>query len=234
MTVTATEPPAAPPSAAPPCETFADLHARLGGVPLSRIRCQPPPGTATEADVLLRPNGEKRLFELVEGTLVEKPMGWYESIVALVLSQLLLNFLDEHDLGVASGPDGTVRLAPGLVRIPDVAFFSWERFPNRQRPAQRVPALVPDLAVEVLSAGNAEAEMEGKLNEYFSTGVRLVWYVDPEPRTVRVYTSPTEFRLLTEDDTLEGGAVLPGLRLSIREWFARAWRQGSPEGGFTP
>ena len=76
-------PPPAEPDPAPP-ETLADLHQRLGGVPLERIRCQPPPGTATEADVLLRPNGEKRLFELVDGVLVEKPMGLHEARLAAV------------------------------------------------------------------------------------------------------------------------------------------------------
>src|SRR6266498_1901321 len=81
-------------------ETLADLHQRLGGVPLDRIRCQPAPGTATEADVLVRPNGEKRLFELVDRVLVEKPMGFYESVLAAVLIQILRNFLDQYDLGV--------------------------------------------------------------------------------------------------------------------------------------
>lgn len=228
MTITAAESPAAPSPATAPCETFADLHARLGGVPLSRIRCQPPPGTATEADLLPRPGGEKRLLELVEGTLVEKVMGFYEARLAAVLIYLLERFLERHNLGVVAGPDGAVRLAPGLVRIPDVAFFSWQQFPNRQRPAQRVPDLVPDLAVEVLSEGNTEAEMAGKLEEYFRTGTRLVWYVDPEPQTVRVYTSPTECRVLTAADTLTGGDLLPGFRLPIRQWFARAWRQADP------
>ena len=187
-------------------------------MPLSRIRCQPPPGTATEADVLSRPGGEKRLFELVAGTLVEKAGthevggGFYEARLAAVLIYLLERFLERHNLGVVAGPDGAVRLAPGLVRILDVAFFSWKRFPNQQRPAQRVPNLVPDLAVEVLSEGNTEAEMAGKLErQYFRTGTRLVWYVDPEPQTVRVYDSPTEFRLLTAADTLTGGDLLPGL-----------------------
>jgi Uma2 family endonuclease len=121
-----------------------------------------------------------------------------------------------------------VRLVPGLVRIPDVAFFAWERFPNRRRPAQRVPDLVPDLAVEILSEGNTEGEMKRKLDEYFGAGVPLVWYVEPEPRTVRVYTSPTECRLLTEDDLLDGGPALPGFQLSIRDWFERGWRQAGP------
>src|SRR5438876_486092 len=88
----ATTPPADPGTAPP--ETLADLHRRLGGIPLERIRCQPPPGTAKEEDVLLRPNGEKRLFELVDGVLVEKPMGFYESRLAAVLIYLLEGFLE--------------------------------------------------------------------------------------------------------------------------------------------
>jgi Uma2 family endonuclease len=216
------EPSASSATDPPTTETLADLHRRLGCVPLERIRCQPPPGTATEADVLVRPNGEKRLFELVDGVLVEKPMGYYESVLAAVLIRLLGNFLDQHDMGVVSGSDGTMRLVPGLVRIPDVAFVSWDRFPKRKLPAESIPDLAPELAVEVLSRGNTEAEMERKLKEYFAAGARLVWYADPDSRTVRVYTSPTQMHLLTEDDTLEGDPVLPGFRLSIREWFERA------------
>jgi Uma2 family endonuclease len=228
MTTTTTPPTtaaaASPGSPAAPPETLAELHRRLGGVPLERIRCQPPPGTATEDDVLRRVNGEKHLFELVDGVLVEKAMGYYESVLAVVLIQLLSNFLEQHDLGVVSGADGTLRLMPGLVRIPDVAFIAWERFPNRRLPAEPIPGIAPDLAVEVLSEGNTDAEMERKLGEYFATGVRLVWYLDPKSRTARVYTSPTTVQVLTEADTLEGEPVLPGFRLPLREWFERAER----------
>jgi Uma2 family endonuclease len=227
MTPTASPltPPTADAAAEPaPPETLAELHRRLGSVPLERIRCQPPPGTATEADVLFRPSGEKRLFELVEGTLVEKAMGLYDSILAAVLIRLLGSFVERHDLGVVSAPDGVMRLRPGRARAPDVSFISWERFPNRRLPADRVPALVPDLAVEVISEGNTEAEMENKLQEYFGAGARLVWYLYPETRTARVYTSPTDVRVLMEDETPEGEPVLPGFRLLIRDWFERAER----------
>jgi Uma2 family endonuclease len=228
MTTTVTPPTAAatPSPGTPPRapETLADLHQRLGGIPLERIRCQPPPGTATEADVLHRPNGEKHLFELVEGVLVEKAMGLYESVLAMILGHLIEQFLEQHDLGIVSGEAGLLRLAPGLVRGPDIAFISWERFPNQRLPAAPVPDVAPDLAVEVLSEGNTEAEMERKLKEYFTAGVRLVWYLEPESRTVRVYTSPTQVRVLAEDETLEGDPVLPGFRLPIREWFERAER----------
>jgi Uma2 family endonuclease len=209
-------------TARPTIETLADLLERLGGVPPERIRLHPAPGTATEADLLVDPLGQKRNCELVDGVLVEKPMGYYESLLAMILIQWLRNFLDESDLGITLGEAGPLRLAPGLVRLPDVSFISWDRFPNRVLPAQPIPDLAPHLAVEVLSEGNTEAEMERKLREYFAAGVRLVWYVEPETRIVRVYTDPTEVRILREDDTLDGGAVLPGFHLPIRDWFRRA------------
>jgi Uma2 family endonuclease len=202
-------------------ETMADLLDRLG-VPPDRIRMNPPPGTATEADVLASLTGEKRLCELVDGVLVEKAMGFYESVLAGILIGFLRAFLEQHDLGIVSAPDGTVRLMPGRVRIPDVAFFAWRHFPNRRLPRRPIPDLAPDLAVEVISEGNTAKEMENKLQEYFTAGVRLVWYLYPETRTVQVYTSPTEVRTLGEDETLDGGTVLPGFRLSIRQWFEEA------------
>ena len=87
----------------PAIETLADLHERLGNVPLQRIRCHPAPGTATEADVLVYPRGEKRLYELVDGVLVEKPMGYYESLLAAMLIRFLGSFLEAHDLGLVLG-----------------------------------------------------------------------------------------------------------------------------------
>lgn len=206
----------------PRVTTLADLLAQLGNVPPERIRLHPAPGTATEADVLVRPGGEKRLCELVDGVLVDKPRGYYESLLAALLIGFLRRFLDEHDLGIVLGADGTLRLAPGLVRLPDVSFISWARFPGRQLPREPIPDVVPDLAVEVLSESNTEPEMARKLQEYFAAGCRLVWYVYPDDAIVRVYTAPTAVRVLGGDEVLDGGAVLPGFQLAIREWFARA------------
>jgi Uma2 family endonuclease len=208
---------------APPTRiTLADLLAQIGSVPLERIPFPPAPGMATEADVLARPGGEKRIYELVDGILVEKPMGYYESLLAGILIQLLRNFLDQHDLGIVLGEAGTLRLAPGLVRIPDASFISWERFPDRKLPAEPIPDLVPDLAVEILSAGNTEAEMARKVREYFAAGSRLVWQVDPETRTARVFTGAEAFSVVTEDGDLDGATVLPGFHVSLRQWFQRA------------
>lgn len=121
---------------------------------------------------------------------------------------------------VECSDDAWLRLAPGLVRIPDVSFVSFERLPERKVPREPIARLVPDLAVEVLSASNTHQEMERKLRDYFTAGVRLVWFVDPPARTVTVFTAPEQSRLLHESDVLDGGEVLPGFTLPLVELFA--------------
>src|SRR4029077_15787237 len=118
-----------------------------------------------------------RSYELVEGVLVEKVMGVLESSLACDLIRLLGNHVDPHDLGFLTAPDGAVRLMPGLVRIPDISFISWDQLPKRERPTDPIADLAPALAVEVLSKGNTRREMDRKVREYFLCGVRLVWLV---------------------------------------------------------
>ncbi len=206
-------------------ETVADLLEQLGDIPPYRIRMHPMPGTATEQDVIHVHDRTGRLYELIDGILVEKTMAFYESCLASVLIQLLRNFLDQHALGVVTAPDGMMRLAPGLVRIPDVAFISWDQFPNRLIPREPIPSVFPDLAVEVLSEGNTATEMARKCQDYFDAGSRLVWLVDPPSRTVEVYTAPGQSTVLNESQSVDGGHALPGFTLSIREWFDRAGKQ---------
>jgi Uma2 family endonuclease len=204
--------------------TVGDLLADLGGVSPRRVRLQPWPGTATEADVARIHAGEKRLFELVDGVLVEKPMGYMESHLAGVLIKLLGVFLDRHDLGIVAGESGMLRLGRGLVRIPDVSFVSWSKLPGKRVPREPIPSLVPDLAVEVLSPTNTSREMARKLDEYFAAGVRLVWLIDPAAKTVRVYESRDAHVVLGVRDSLSGGSVLPGFRLPLRKLFASLGR----------
>jgi Uma2 family endonuclease len=207
--------------------TIADLLRPLGNVPADRVWFDPLPGTATEQDVIDIEVHQNRLCELVDGVLVEKTMGYFESRLAILISHYIELFLDQHDLGIVLGPDGTLRLMPGLVRIPDVSFISWDKFPNRLLPREPIPDLVPDLAVEVLSEGNTAEEMRRKLGEYFKAGVRIVWLIDPATRSAEVYSSPRKKKTITVDQEIDGGAVLPGFRLSLRELFTRAGRKRS-------
>jgi Uma2 family endonuclease len=193
----------------------------LGDIPAHRVRFDPKPGEATEVDLIRKQAEEDTLFELVDGTLVEKAMGFTEGYIASWLGHQLQSYLDNNELGIVSGADSTIRLMKGLVRIPDLVFVSWGRLPDRKLPARPIPDLAPDLVVEVLSESNTRKEMERKLKEYFLSGVRLVWYVDPQKRTADVYTSPDEVRHLGDADTLSGGDVLPGFACSLSKLFMR-------------
>ncbi len=200
--------------------TAADLVERFGAIPLWRIRQEPAPGTATENDVIEIHDREDRLCELVEGVLVEKTVGSYESYLALLIGHFLTAYVREHRLGIVLGADGIMRLMPGLIRIPDVSFISWERLPNKKVPRDPVADLAPDLAVEVISKSNTPKEMDRKLHEYFEVGVRQVWYIYPKSREVHVFGAPEKPGVLTEGQTLEGGDVLPGFQLELKTLFA--------------
>jgi Uma2 family endonuclease len=211
-------------TAPPGIQNLADLLDRLGNVPPDRIRFQPLPGTGTVSDVVQIQRRENRLCELVDGVLVEKTLGFNEDQIAILIATALQNFIELDDLGVVAGSAGMIRLSNEQVRMPDVAFYSWESFSEGEIPDEPVPQVAPDLAVEVISRGNTAGEMSRKLREYFEAGVRLVWFVDPKSKTVTVFTSPGRSKILTSTDTLDGGKVLPGFELSIAKLFSRRKR----------
>jgi Uma2 family endonuclease len=206
-----------------------DLIAHLGDIPPERIRMHPLPGTATEKDLLRLLERDKILCELIDGVLVEKAVGAREGGVSGVILHKIESFLDEHDVGATLPGDAPLRLLGKLVRMPDVSFVGWEKLPSRCYPNAPIPDLVPDLAVEVLSESNRPGEMQRKRREYFLAGASLVWLVDPETRTVRVFT-PTNAEdgiTLTEADTLDGGNLLPGFRLPVATVFKRIQKPAS-------
>jgi Uma2 family endonuclease len=207
--------------------TVAELYRRFGAIPFERIRHDPPPGSGTVDDVNRLNDHEDRLYELVDGILVQKTVGLQESIIAGTIGTLLNNFVELRGVGLVAGADGTIQLDINLVRIPDVSFFSWERLPGGEIPEKPIPLLVPDLAVEVISRGNTSREMSAKLQEYFEKGVRLVWYVRPKSRTVDVYTAPDRVTRLTASMQLDGGDVLPGFAVQVGELFQLPKRPGN-------
>lgn len=107
---------------------------------------------------------------------------------------------------------------PDTVRGPDVAFWSYERLPADQTP-EVYASVAADLCVEVKSPSNTPAKTTKKIAEYFACGVRMVWVIDPDERTVTVYTKPGDGRVLWDDATLDGGDVLPGFTCPVAEFF---------------
>ncbi len=217
---------AAPTTSKPKYETLADVLNVVGDVPAERIRMRPAPGRATEKDVIAAMEApRKRFCELVDGILVEKAVGTREGLLAGQILRLLWEFVDPDDLGVVLPGDACLRLLPGLVRFPDVSYLSWKAIGADEFPDAPIASLVPDLAVEVISAGNTKKEMERKLRDYFVSGVRLVWLVYPKTQTAEVYNSADEVRRIGKNQALDGGDVLPGFRLPLKELFARAKRR---------
>jgi hypothetical protein len=108
-------------------ETFADLHRRLGEVPLERIRMKPAPDTATEED-LAKHHG--RTCELIDGVLVEKAIGDRESML---------------------GADGFIRVARRLLRSPEATYIPWESFPGEELSADRTGPSHPGLSSKSLA-----------------------------------------------------------------------------------
>src|SRR5262249_22988247 len=156
--------------------TLAELLQRLGDVPAERVRLRHPLGSATEEEYVRYAERTGRGGELIDGVIVGKAMGDYESRLAFVLIGPLHPFLVATPIGFALAPDGMARIE-GQVRMPDVAFYPWSAFPSRRLPRAAILAATPALAVEVISASNTEGEMDRKRRECFMAGTLLFWQV---------------------------------------------------------
>lgn len=211
----------APISFRPPRQfkTAAEWLDSLGGVPLERIIFDPWPGTATEEDLLYLVAHDS-LCELIDGTLVEKPVGMVEGFIEMRLGSRLTVWAEANRAGFVGGSQTTLRMANGRIRLPDIVFLSRDQLPGGKLPAETIPTLPPTLAVEVYSKTNTAKEIAQKLEEYFASGGRLAWVVYPKTKTIKVHDKPgPPVAVLGESDTLDGGAVLPGFSLLIAELF---------------
>ena len=216
----------------PAFDTFSELWEALGKVPLERIRMQPPPGTATEEDVIHAESRYNRLCELIDGTLVEKTVGFYESRVALVLGRILDEFAVQHCLGFVIGPDGMLRVEPSQVRLPDVSFFSWGHFPDRLFPkgTDPRPGAGPGRrgTEPQQHQGRNGAETARILPGRMPAGLALNRSGAEGPaRRPRCTAALTESRLVREKGNLDGGDVLPGFEQSLAGVVRANWPAGS-------
>jgi Uma2 family endonuclease len=183
----------------------------------------PLPTTVPPADRQIVPeNGDDTLYEVVNGRRVEKPpMGSYECCIASLVHYYLQHFVRTNGLGRALA-ETMFGIDPsrGLERRPDVAFVSYQRWArDRKMSRGNAWAVVPELAIEVISPSNSAQEVAVKVREYFQAGVQLVWVIYPVLNQVYVYTSASQVRILERQDELDGGNVLPGFRLPVAALF---------------
>ncbi|MEX2175844.1 MAG: Uma2 family endonuclease [Pirellulaceae bacterium] len=161
-------------------------------------------------------------FELVDGRLVERHMGNKSNWVATQLARLLGNYVEQHRLGWVFTSEAGYRLdinRPNTLRKPDVSFVQFGRLPNEE-PADAYDNLAPDWAIEVVSPSDTVLELEEKIDEYLSAGVRLVWVINPERKVVKVHVQNRPTEEYRSGDELTGGDVMPGFRCSTSSLFA--------------
>ncbi|HSU18076.1 Uma2 family endonuclease [Longimicrobium sp.] len=172
------------------------------------------------ADELLRMPGDGVRRELIRGEIREMPpAGEEHSEIQGEFLRQLGNYVREHRLGKTYGELGC-RLAsdPDTVLAPDAAFIRAERL-SRGRPNRGYRSGPPDLALEILSPSDSADALEEKVWEWLAAGCRMVVVVNPRRRTATVYRSFSEVTLLTENDEVDGGDVVPGWRMPVRELF---------------
>jgi Uma2 family endonuclease len=190
-----------------------------------------PPARYTAADLLRMPDRDR--YELVNGQLVELKVSLWSSYVAGLICNLLQNFCQPKRLGWVL-PEGTAFQcfpdAPEKVRKPDTSFIRKDRMPLDRAFEEGFIRVAPDLAVEVISPNDTAYQVDEKVQAYLRAGVRLVWVVNPDARTVEVHRHNDTGVILRESDELTGEEVLPGFTCRVSELFVPPFGAEVPSG----
>ncbi|HXE54082.1 MAG TPA: Uma2 family endonuclease [Tepidisphaeraceae bacterium] len=176
------------------------------------------PVRTTPLDVERASKAEGKRFELVRGELKEKAVGFWALFIAVRIAERL-NAHFYPNVGAAAVEVMIYCFARAdHGRRPDVVFVRNDRFPDRRIPDGDI-RIVPDLVVEVLSPANSGIDVEDKLDEYLGAGISMVWIVNPDRRTIRIYRGDGTTRLFRAGETMENEPALPGFRLPVADVF---------------
>jgi Uma2 family endonuclease len=182
----------------------------------------------TPKELLAMPDGGH--YELIDGELRERNKSLLSSRVAVKLARRLDVHCDQHNLGwVVDAECGYACFPwkPGRIRRADVSFIAASRLPSQEERAEGYVTIPPDLAVEVVSPNDYVNELENKVEEYISAGVKLVWVVNPVTCIVEVLRGDGSVSRLRAGDELSGEEVLPGFRCRVDDLFPKPSNAGA-------
>ena len=174
----------------------------------------------TAEELFRLPTLEKRL-ELVDGELYEMPFeGAMHGLATSNIGFLIALHVKNGDLGHVFAPGTGFILGrnPDTVLAPDVSFVSYNRLSQGNVPVGFLE-MAPELAVEVKSPGDSDREVREKAEQWLASGTAAVWVLDPDDRTATVYAPDQAPQVLTESESLRGGALVPGFQVSVGELF---------------
>ena len=158
-------------------------------------------------------------YELIEGEVFAMPpTGLSHGFVSRRVVSQLGDFADQHQLGDVVGAETGFQLSETTVRAADAAFISNEKLATVTDPEKFAP-FAPDLAVEIVSPNESAYEIRQKVRAYLEAGTALVWVIYPDSREVIVHYPDGTAKTASEDGTLDGGDVLPGLAIRVADLF---------------
>jgi Uma2 family endonuclease len=173
----------------------------------------------TEEDLMIL--SSRGRYELIKGVIHKlAPAGEEHGIIELNIASIVRQYVKEKKLGVVSGAETGYKLSsdPDTVRAPDVAFKSNERL-SKGGITKGYSTIMPDLVIEVNSPGDSHGKVLNKVNEWLLSGVRQVWVIDTDDKSVIVYNKPGQYFILLKDNILDGGDLLPGFKCRVSDIF---------------
>jgi Uma2 family endonuclease len=166
------------------------------------------------------PFNEEVLYEIVDNEFRELPPRSAREIhLASTLFRMLSNFAWNHELGhVESEMLFLLNPLKNLQRRPDLAFVTFERWPRNQRiPSEPAWKVVPNLVIEIISPKNFAHDVMQRIEDYFEAGVQRVWVIYPNTSKVYDYDSPSAIRILSPEQSIDGGTLLQGFQVPLKD-----------------
>lgn len=155
-------------------------------------------------------------YEYVKGELVPMPAPSVEhGLITMNVLRQLDAYVHENQLGIVVCAETGFKVGERVLK-PDIAFTAASRIPEDLGKTFPAP---PGLAVEVMSPSDASQRAVQKAFSYLEAGTRIVWILEPESKTVTVYRSETDIKLLTRDNTITGEDVIEGFSCPVAAFF---------------
>lgn len=188
-----------------------------------------PPDVEPDRSPEAIPESDDSLYEIINGERREiEPMGAVQAVLASILAESAGPFARRNRIGIfVTEVLFVLDAEQRLQRRPDAALIPYAKWPEASIPSSNAWNVIPDWTVEVVSSTNFAEEIETRIIDFFTAGVRLAWVIFPATQRVYVYTGPKALRVFDRGDELDGGEVLPGWRLPAAELFDAVIR---PEG----
>ena len=172
-----------------------------------------------ELEILSRDNPDARIETNSQGQILfMSPTGGETGYRNLELAFQIKLWNKANKLGKVFDSSTGFRLANDAVRSPDVSWIplnKWNALSKEQK--RKYLPIDPDFVIELMSPSDSWKELQSKMSEYLSCGVRLGWLINPDETKVEIYRQGKQNEMLEHPQTLLGEDILPNLVVDLSE-----------------